>query len=455
MTDLFVCLDPGGSQTKIIYQLGGDEKPRYLLMSPEVEKIYQRDLDFYFNSKGWIGYPDPTQQAWIQVEQKIYVVGAFANHFDPSDRLKELKYENALYKVLAAVGVIVEKHDLPHKKKLKLQLALLLPANEYNDRQRFQERLAQLLESFSFRGKVVRFKMERFLCRPEGGGLISIAVIHHGIDWLRERNVGALMLGHRNVSALYFESGEMKRIDSPLMGFSNFLDGVVALTSGLEREQLNRAIYDCLDAAGNSILLGNDCLVTDNSQINYQKRPDWENYKAIQNLATANDFDLWDSELLQIVNAIKSVRFQYWLKLQKWINRIFERSLDAVVISGGAARFLEPELEYHFNCEPIFQLDKGFRSNDQKRYVHTGEYRVRNSDLPFTPIIWGAGLQEEIETTFDLTTPRSQEMSLSYRLVDAYGLFDQLLSKNLRERQSKSSSSEAKASASEESKVEK
>lgn len=449
MTDLFVCLDPGGSQTKIIYQLEGESKPRYLLMSPEVEEISQASLDFYFNSKGWIGYPDPIQQAWIQVDKKIYVVGAFANHFDPSDRLKELKYENALYKVLAALGVIVEKHDLPHKKKLKLQLALLLPANEYNDRQRFMERLAQLLESFSFRGRVMRFKMERFLCRPEGGGLISIAVIRHGIDWLRERKVGVVMLGHRNVSALYFESGEMKRIDSPLIGFSDFLDGVVALTSGLSREQLNRAIYHCLDAAGNSLLVGHNFIFVDKKRKNYTQRPDWKEYEPIQNLATANDIDLWESELTQIVDAIKSMRYQYWSKLKKWLNGVFESPLDAVVISGGAARFLEPELEYHFNCEPIFDTDSGFNSQKKPRYVRTGEYRVRDGDYPFTPIIWGAGLQEEIKKTFDFDTSSGKNKSLSYRLVDAYGLFDQLLSKNLRERQS-SSSSEAKAPTSEE-----
>ena len=453
MTDLFVCLDPGGSQTKIIYQLEGDEKPRYLLMSPEVEEISQESFDFYFNSKGWIGYPDPIQQAWIQVDKKIYVVGAFANHFDPSDRLKELKYENALYKVLAALGVIVEKHDLPHKKKLKFQLALLLPANEYNDRQRFIERLAQLLENFSFRGKVVRFKMERFLCRPEGGGLISIAVIRHGIDWLRERKVGVLMLGHRNVSALYFESGEMKKIDSPLIGFSGFLDGVVALTSGLEREKLNRAIFQSLDAAGNSILVRRTLSLVEKERRNYTKRPNWKEYDPIRDLASASDYKLWKSELTQIVDAIESMRSQYWSKLEKWLNRTFKESLDAVVISGGAARFLEPELESYFNCEPIFELDNGFDKSKEQGYVRTDEYRVLESHIPFTPIIWGAGLQEEIKKTFDLTTSSGKNKSLSYRLVDAYGLFDQLLSKNLRERQS-SSSLEAKASTSEDSKVE-
>ena len=108
MSDLFLTVDVGGSQTKVIYQTPGDESPRYLLMPPEVEEISEYKLSEYRERLGWLGNPAPSQQAWLEVDEQVFVVGAFAHEFDPSDRLRELKYENALYKVLAAIGVIVE-----------------------------------------------------------------------------------------------------------------------------------------------------------------------------------------------------------------------------------------------------------------------------------------------------------------------------------------------------------
>jgi hypothetical protein len=45
-------------------------------------------------------------------------------------------------------------------------------------------------------------------------------------------------------------------------------------------------------------------------------------------------------------------------------------------------------------------------------------------------MIWGAGFAEEIKEILALDSKFEAEDSLSYRLVDAYGLFDLLISKN-------------------------
>lgn len=427
MTDLFLCVDPGASQTKIIYQLKGDDSPHYLLMPPDLEAISQNSLDLYFDSKGWIGHPSPLQQAWLHVNDEVFAVGAFASKFDPEDRLNELKYENALYKVLAAVGVIREQHELNPRKKLILQLALLLPANEYNDRQRFREQLTLYLNRFSFRGRTLKFKLERFLCRPEGGGLASIALVRNGLGWLQQRKLGVLMLGHRNVSALYFEYGEMKTTDSPLIGFSGLIDSVVARTSGLSRDGVARAVNQGLDAAGNSIFVRHYQNSYSERENYYTEHPRWQELQPIKDLATAKDSSLRASEIEAIVAAINGATEQYWSKLSKWIGRTFDDTPDAVIVSGGAARFLQPELENYFNCEPIHNYDFSLENRGRKIYFHTGKYKICDERYPFTPIIWGAGLQEIVKTTFDLADDRQ---SLCYRLVDAYGLFDQLLGKN-------------------------
>ena len=423
MTDLFLCVDPGASQTKIIYQLQGESSTRYLLMSPDVEPICQESLDFYFASTGWLGHPTPVQQAWLHVNDGVFVVGDFASQFDPEDRLTELKYENALYKVLAAIGVIREHHDLNSKKKLAIQLALLLPASEYNDRQRFRERLAFFLSRFSFRDTLLRVKLERFLCRPEGGGLVSIAIVRNGLDWLQQRKLGVLMLGHRNVSALYFEYGSMTTLDSPLIGFSQFLDLVVALTSGLERNCLADALFAALDAAGRSIYSSN----WSQDRIYYTEHPSWSSFPSIQNLAQAKDPTLRQQEMSALVSAIDNATSQYWFKLSKWLNKVFPDDLDAVIISGGASRFLQPEIEQYFNCQPFLKNSSDSHASYSQHCFDTSQHQALKSRYSFTPIIWGAGLQEIVEDTFDLT---DNNQSLSYRLVDAYGLFDQLLGQN-------------------------
>lgn len=156
---------------------------------------------------------------------------------------------------------------------------------------------------------------------------------------------------------------------------------------------------------------------------NYTEHPSWENLKSIQSLATARDPHLKKSEIASISIAIEKATEQYWSKLLKWMNQAFEDAMDNVIISGGGARFLQPELETHFNCEPIY------KDRDSKPKIHTGEYRARNYENHSTLIIWGAGLQSKVKTTFDL---ENDKQSLSYRLVDAYGLFNQLLSKNSR-----------------------
>ncbi len=186
LNELFLSVDVGGSQTKLVYQLSSDPSPRYLLMPPEVEIITLTKLERYLERKGWLCTPAPEQQAWGIWNQEVFVVGSLAQQFDPSDRLRELKYENALYKILAAIGVIASKHQLPTKKTLKVYLGVLLPWNEYSDRQRFESQLVQMLARFSFRDSSLKVKLARFLLRPEGAGLAASRLRIQGQDWFSQ-----------------------------------------------------------------------------------------------------------------------------------------------------------------------------------------------------------------------------------------------------------------------------
>ncbi|MGA9381672.1 MAG: ParM/StbA family protein [Phormidium sp.] len=421
MSDIYICVDCGGSNTKIVFKTKTMHKPEYLMMPPQVEPISADKLKSYQERQGWIGNPAPEQQAWLLVGEKMFVVGAFASKFDPTDRISELKYENALYKVLAAIGVIVQKYKLSTKKLLNIELAILLPWNEYSDRQRFQKQIEKFLAGYSFRGQNIRATLTCFLCRPEGGGLVASRVREQGVAWLQERRLGVLMFGHRNTTALYFDRGELKSGDSPLIGFSTMLDQVIDMTSGLTRDNLAMAIFKGIQEASSEIYRIEQQGYSEKARTYH---PNWEKLNAIKALASAKDLGLKEQEVIDIAKAIKIATVDYGEKITKWLTKVFSEPLDEVIISGGAAKFLEPELEQYFNCEPQI-----IREHHTNKKVRTSSYQQSDCNQAFTPIVWSAGIGNLVEKTFGLGTREDEEKALTFRLVDAYGLYDYIVAK--------------------------
>jgi hypothetical protein len=421
MTDIYISVDVGGSQTKIIYQLPALPEPNFLVLPPTVEEIPKTKLDNYMSRLGWIGSPSPEQQLWVEWNERVVVLGDFATCFDPQDRIKELKYENALWKVLGAIGLIIETHKAKFstKRLLTLELALLLPWNEYTDRLRFEEQLQIMLARFQVREMVLKLKLVKFLCRPEGGGLAAVRIKQKGLEWLRSKQLGVLMFGHRNTTALYFERGQLKLGDSPLLGFADMLDQVVEMTSGLDRERLAQAIFAARYAAFDKVY---------NPNYPQTRHPNWGECVAIQALASAKDPNLRAREIRDIAQAIERATAEYGDKLERWLNRLLPTKLDEVIIGGGAAYHLEPELEIYFNCEVTTSYESGSSWGSQKK-VRGSSYERRNQSKNFTPMIWGAGIADVVKKTFDLDKAVDGEQCLSQRLIDCFGMFDYLLDK--------------------------
>lgn len=402
MADLFLVVDTGGSQTKIIYQTPEADAPDFFLMPPEVEAISQQQFDRYQERIGWLGSPSPEQQAWFSVAEQLWVVGAFASEFDPQDRLHEKKYENALYKVLAAIGVIVQKLGLA-RRKVSVHLAMLLPWQEFNDRKAFESQIEAMMADFTFRGLRLKLGLKSFLCRPEGGGLAATRMRQQGLEWFRQQRMVVLLFGHRNTSALYFEHGQFKSGDSPLYGFSLMLDLLVARCSVLDRQALLLALVEAMRAArekheqqarmyraathGRSEYL---------RQVSY---PTWGQAAAMERLVSVRDETLREAELEALETAIEAALDEYWEKLSAWMLRVVPKEVDEVVLSGGAALLLQPKLAEFFN--------------------------KRNQQRPFDgEVVWDGKLRETMKDVFCW---RFAEGANYARFADAYGLFDQLL----------------------------
>jgi hypothetical protein len=371
MSDLIVSFDPGASLTKIVYELATEERPNLMIMESEMMKLPQSSIDVYMSGRKGLESPNPVDEAWVSSaaddHTQCTVVGFLAKQFLASTRLDILKYETAIYKALAVVGAIAQKHNLSNK--FSLSLTSLLPYGEYQNRQVLEEQLRLALKDFRFRGQRFRVKLERFECLPEGAGLAIIRQRQNSKEWFNAQTIAVLMFGHRNTSVLLFERGKITAGHTNDLGFHQMVKRVIELTSGQDANTLTSAIY----AAGADI-------TTNNSMI--------------RALVKSREPKNIDHELQMIVNAITIARRDYWSRLYDWLESILPR-VNEVILSGGAALYLEQELQ---NC---FQN---------------------------VSIYWGTDLQQQIKEAFKNSSHSyycsfKESEALSFRLIDVFGLF--------------------------------
>ncbi|OUC13277.1 MAG: hypothetical protein B0A82_18080 [Alkalinema sp. CACIAM 70d] len=365
MSDLTLTFDPGSSLSKVIYHLR-DRTPRLLLMEPEVIQLSIRSIEAHRVTRGSLSVARSKDDAWLQcgAGEQCQVIGYLARQFLATVRMNEVKYERALYKVLAAVGTIAQETNLP--KKFSIALSALLPYGEYQDAQRFHQLLKQHLKHYSFRGERLQAKLETFECRPEGGGLAMARVTQNGAEWFQQQTLAVLMFGHRNTSLLLFERGKLAIGNTTDLGFHQLVDKVLNRTSGQSADSLTSAIY----SIGNQI-------VPDNPQL--------------QHLVKTRSPTEQELEREQIVTAILTAREEYWSRLQDWLDTMLP-NVTEVIISGGAALYLHDELENYFNR---------------------------------TPTYWGTDLQRRLQDLLglDYRSSRSDAEALSFRLIDVFGMY--------------------------------
>lgn len=372
MRDVIMSLDPGESLTKVVYQVVGERKSNLLAMHPEVIVVAKSSIENYISAR--LGNPRPEAEAYGTLSDgKCFIVGNLAREFLATSSMKELKYERAVYKVLAAIGVVAASSDLPNR--FGVALAVLLPWNEYPDRERFEKLLYVSLKNYTFRGSKLRVKLEHFECKPEGSGLAMARIGEKGLDWFRSRPIVTLMFGHRNTSALVFDSGKLSQIHSGTteLGFHVLVDSVMRRTSGQNTDKLTKAIFSLGNAA------------------NALESP------VLRNLVRATSAEQREAEITQIANAIAAAREEYWVRLCAWLSSLTafrELNCADAIIAGGGAHYFKRELQSW--CD--------------ERIVRT---------------YWGDELMQQMMTT--LFRDVDGVSALAFRLVDGFGLFKHLL----------------------------
>jgi hypothetical protein len=309
----------------------------------------------------------PQDHAWIQVGNEVILVGDAAKTFVDVNSVSENKATQAVYKVIAALGVIAERERLPSQYEAVIWLPL--PLTEMNTKDEIAAKLTQCAQNFRFRGTAQQVRLNLKFC-PEGFGLYlnrkgQLDAVGFSID---QRRTFILMLGHRNLSILCFEQGSLKnaKSNSDGPGFWPVFERV-ARSCGV-----TPADYSALMAA----------LSTGKTTQISQAR----------------------AELYDFAAAAEAVRLAYWKAARIYLqDNLLGQLSDGpadIIVSGGAAFVMRQAIKDYFD---------GLRITEH----------VSIAD----------GRQEKLEELVKKLPEATDNQSLVMRMADCYGLFQGLVGK--------------------------
>ncbi|NEQ44319.1 MAG: hypothetical protein F6K00_12485 [Leptolyngbya sp. SIOISBB] len=200
---VYVSADLGSSASKFFYRLHLEQTAPIWVGAEVVEGLAPEILNG-FNAGG-----RPQDNAWLEVDGNVVMVGEAAKAFLDSNSLSANKAEKAVYKLAAVLGVLAELEQLPSRYEATIWLSL--PLAEIKTRHEISAKLVALCQrGFTFRGKAQQPTVN-LKCFPEGFGLY----LHRKqqLERLGEkialRPTSIVMMGHRNLSILSFENGSL------------------------------------------------------------------------------------------------------------------------------------------------------------------------------------------------------------------------------------------------------
>jgi hypothetical protein len=215
MADVTVAADFGASLGRAIYSTAaGYLKPELLLLDPQVVQVPEKSIENYEKYK--IGQANPEDSAWVNFGEAHFAVGFLAKkNFHAVHCLESLKVDSAIPQTLSLVGSIAQKLNL--LPQFSLSLGILLPWNEFRDREKFQFQISGALSDYTFRGQQFSVQLESFAALPEGGGIFARGRVPEKpgqkLRNPKELTVAVIMLGYRNSSILVIEKADMTRSD--------------------------------------------------------------------------------------------------------------------------------------------------------------------------------------------------------------------------------------------------
>ncbi|MCC5618621.1 ParM/StbA family protein [Nostoc sp. CHAB 5836] len=306
---IVVSIDLGGSQNKVIVQIYPDGVPMVVAMEPEIADVGKNSIQQLSQNSTWVG-----------IGGEYYVLGALAkNTFAGTAALRDLKYHYALPKIAGLLWLACRQLGL--NKGVDASVQLLLPPGEISDGKDLGKKLSSALK----KGIVtptgnLKVKLRNFYVAPEGSGIMAYRSRSLAQEF-RNKNIGMLMLGYRNASFTLSAKGNPAKAESTDLGMNWLVQQFVERTAvGLSASDLRLA--KVLVEASNG---------KENALHSLSRKA--------TSAGVESDLKLFNSVLLD-------VRDDYCRALIRWIRNI--ALFDEVLICGGTAEFVLPELTEHF-----------------------------------------------------------------------------------------------------------
>ena len=404
-------------------------------MKPLIEEVLADRIEEFIKHLDCTEVSEPQEQAYIKVEKRSFVLGEFASQLHVEETLFDKKYEYGLYKVLAAIGVVLQKYQVKTKEPLDVWVGVLLPWNEYKDKERFQGRLAKLAKSYKFRDNSIKLNLipnQSIVVLPEGAGTAAAFMIEN-MSLFNGKKVGIAMFGYQNLTGLVFENGFLKTGKSPKIGMSLFLDWVIERTSGLDRQKLLKAVNKSIESIEiDEYALRDNVKENGSTTVAMSSFPVWSKLKAPQKLTTTTDPILRKQEIRDICQVLEIVSKEYRARVRKWLSQMFPtEEFDCLFVSGGAAKFLQQEIEQH--CNSFRRVDEVSTEDGLKHKFDLNpsfdEYLPLGDSEDHIKLISDRVLLKKVVGEYAIAAAEIEKMSLDIRLVDNYGSMQRLFKK--------------------------
>lgn len=307
---LIIALDLGASLTKAFYGYSIDggtyregAKTSCSVVRTLTRSKYESILDLADDNSTLVGFGD-----------SYWLVGEAARRETLSLSATQSKRKTAIAKSLAIVGQLVSELNAQGVDEVYLTFGLLIPLDEFGDRQDLEQSLQKALWEFEFNGDTIKTVLsEKVHISPEGYGIAQTVNVG---------TAGVIIFGHRDITWVHVEKGSI------VEGRSKTLAGW-----GMHRliTEVEYTFKDELRAAAAIFVAGSTL-----------------KDKPLLALATV-------AELPRLKEALANAREQIWLELTEKLMDYSLGEVEKVWISGGNAYYWKNDV----SCWLGARLDKG------------------------------------------------------------------------------------------------
>lgn len=317
-----IVFDGGTSNSKIIASFPDNNsvsnEENHYLVSPWIRQIdkesYQELLEEKIEEEtqislndSLISFIDPktSKMVYWQISTAIARKGVLF--------LEDRKFENLMVKVLAFMGYLAKNHY----REIEINLGILLPLDEIDDRKDLAKWLRQIFEGDGFRidsRKVNNVRIKRLNIKPEGYGIIKNA---------STQKTGIFIIGHNDMTWLYSFEGDINKDLSKTFPSTGMHDVI---------EKLKYPITNEFEAARILSEAGKD-----------------SDREILRKLTHTKS----DDELDRLIEELNKARKKYWRERREDICHLSIELADEVFIGGGAAYYFKEEIQQLFKKHKI------------------------------------------------------------------------------------------------------